>query len=35
VITGLFNRALATAGRFAPRRIVLPVANMMMSEEQR
>jgi short-subunit dehydrogenase len=35
VITGMLNRLLAAAGRFAPRRIVLPVANMMMSEKQR
>jgi len=33
VVTGLLNRMLAAAGRFAPRRIVLPVANMMMSEK--
>jgi hypothetical protein len=33
VVTGLLNRALAAAGRFAPRRIVLPVANMMMAEK--
>jgi short-subunit dehydrogenase len=33
VITGALNRLLAAAGRFAPRRVVLPVANMMMSEK--
>jgi hypothetical protein len=33
VITGALNRVLAAAGRFAPRRIVLPVANMMMAEK--
>jgi hypothetical protein len=34
VITGALNRLLAAAGRFAPRRVVLPVANMMMAEEE-
>jgi short-subunit dehydrogenase len=33
VITGGMNRILANLGRFAPRRLVLPAANMMMSEK--
>ena len=33
VITGALNRVLALAGRFAPHRITLPVADMLMSGE--
>jgi short-subunit dehydrogenase len=34
VITGELNRVLAHAGRYAPRRLILPIAAMMMSEEE-
>ena len=34
VITGNVNRLLAHAGRYAPRRLVLPIAAMLMSEEE-
>jgi hypothetical protein len=34
VITGAPNRLLAAAGRYLPRRLVMPIASMMMSEEK-
>jgi len=33
VITGMMNRVVALAGRYAPRRLILPVTDLLMSED--